>query len=73
MKVIIGVRNVAREVMVDVEMSAEDFSAAVKHAVAHGEVLDLTDSHGQNFLIPGSAIGFTQITAEEPRRVGFAL
>lgn len=73
MKVLIAVRQVAREVVVDVDMSTEDFANAVKHAVANREILELTDNQGQKYLIPAEAIGFTQIVAEESRRVGFAL
>lgn len=73
MKVTIGVRNVARELILDLDMSAEDFSASVKAALTHGDVLDLTDTQGQRVLVPADAIGFTQIGSEEPRRVGFAL
>lgn len=73
MKVLIAVRNIAREVVVDIDMSADDFTNTVKHAVANREVLELSDTQGQKYLIPAEAIGFTQIVAEESRRVGFAL
>lgn len=73
MKVLIAVRQVAREVMVDVDMSEQDFAHAVKAAVADNAVLELSDTQGQKYLIPAGAIGYTQIIAEESRRVGFAL
>ena len=34
-------------------------------------VLELTDNHGGQFLVPTSAVGYVQIGAEETRRVGF--
>ena len=73
MKVTIGVRNVARELILDLDMTADDFAASLKAALTHGDILDLTDSQGQRILVPADAIGFTQIGSEEPRRVGFAL
>lgn len=73
MKVVIGVRNVAHELIVDVNMSAEEFTQAVRHAIHDNHILELTDSQGDKILVPGQAIGFTQITADEPRRVGFHL
>lgn len=73
MKVVIGVRDVVRELIVDVDMSAEDFTQAVRHAITENQILELTDAQGAKVMVPGSAIGFTQIAADEPRRVGFAL
>lgn len=73
MKVTIGVRNVARELVFDLDMTADDFAAHLTTALNQGTILDLTDAHGQRVLIPATAIGFSQIGSEEPRRVGFAL
>ncbi|WP_175956906.1 DUF3107 domain-containing protein [Schaalia sp. Marseille-Q2122] len=73
MKVTIGVRNVARELILDLDSTADDFAAQLTAALNQGTVLDLTDAQGQRVLIPADAIGFTQIGSEEPRRVGFAL
>lgn len=71
MKVIIGIQHVARELALDIDMTHEEFTQAVCTAVSTAECLQLTDTQGQHYVIPGRAIAFTQVVTEAPRRVGF--
>ncbi|MBE6483832.1 MAG: DUF3107 domain-containing protein [Actinomycetaceae bacterium] len=71
MEVNIGIRNVTREVSVDVENSAGEVEAAVATAIENGTPLRLTDSHGRVVVVPADVIGYVEIAANESRRVGF--
>lgn len=71
MKVVIGIQNVTRELMMDVEMSPEEFTNTVTAAMNNDTHLQLTDSQGQQYIIPGKAIAYAQVTSTQPRRVGF--
>lgn len=67
----IGVRDVAREVVLESELTPETVVAAIDEAVAKGSLLRLTDEKGRLVIIPGSLIGYVEIGAPESRRVGF--
>jgi hypothetical protein len=67
----IGVRDVAREVVVETEQSHDEVAAAVTKALDAGSVLRLVDTHGRVVLVPAGTIGYIEIGAPEARRVGF--
>ncbi len=71
MEVKIGVKDVAREVVVETEQSHDEVAAAVAKALEGGSLLRLVDTHGRVVLIPSAGIGFVEIGAPEQRRVGF--
>ncbi|MFV0425905.1 MAG: DUF3107 domain-containing protein [Beutenbergiaceae bacterium] len=77
MEITIGVRDVPRELSVEINGEADEVvtqvSEALKRAAAGdaGAVLDLTDERGNRVLVPASSLGYVQIGAQEPRRVGF--
>ncbi len=71
MEVKIGIRDVARDIVLESEQSPEDVTAAVESAVSSGSLLKLTDDKGRLVVIPGALIGFVEIGAPESRRVGF--
>ena len=71
MEVKIGVRDVAREVVLESELSPDAVAEAVDAAVSSQTLLRLTDDHGRLVIIPGSLIGYVEIGAPETRRVGF--
>lgn len=71
MEVKIGVRDVAREVVVETEQSHEEVAKAVESALADGTVLRLTDTYGRVVVVPSAGIGYVEIGAPEVRRVGF--
>jgi hypothetical protein len=67
----IGVRDVAREVVLESELSPEAVAAAVSQAIEGAGMLSLTDEKGRVVLVPGALIGYVEIGAPESRRVGF--
>ncbi len=71
MEVTIGVQNVARELSVETDSSAEEVATAVEAAMADGGVLRLVDTKGRTVLVPGRAVGWIQVGESEHGKVGF--
>lgn len=71
MEITIGVRQVARELTFESPLSPDEIAAEITKALS-GPVLDLTDARGRRLVIPSDAIGYVEIGADEPRRIGFA-
>lgn len=71
MEITIGIRQVARELTFESQLSADELAAEVTKALS-GAVLDLTDARGRRIVVPSAAIGYIEIGADEPRRIGFA-
>ena len=72
MEVKIGVQNVARELSIETDLSAEEVMSAVRSALSgEGVVLSLTDSRGREVLVPTAAIGYVQVGDSGKGRVGF--
>ena len=72
MEVKIGVRNVAREVVLESELTPDGLAEQVAAAVAGNTLLQLTDDKGRTVLVPGGQIGYVELGAPEQRRVGFS-
>lgn len=71
MEVKIGVRDVAREVVLESELTPDAVAKAVADAVSSGNALKLTDDKGRLVIVPGGQIGYVEIGPAESRRVGF--
>ncbi|KGN39396.1 DUF3107 domain-containing protein [Knoellia subterranea] len=71
MEVNIGVQNVAREIALETDASAEDVAKAIDAALSDGGVLRLTDTKGREILVPGRALGWVQVGESEKSKVGF--
>ncbi|MGF0115976.1 DUF3107 domain-containing protein [Promicromonospora sp. Marseille-Q5078] len=71
MEITIGVQNLARELVVETDDTAEAVTTAVREAIADGGVLELTDARGRTLLVPTATIGYVELGAEEQRKVGF--
>ena len=71
MEITIGVRNVAREISLESDQSAEDVSKLIAKAIETGGVLALKDQRGRRVLVPVDALGFVELGQEEQLRVGF--
>lgn len=72
MEITIGVQNVAREIVVDSDQSADEVAAAVSAALTGtSAVLDLTDSKGRRVLVPTASLAYVEVGAETKVRVGF--
>jgi hypothetical protein len=67
----IGIRQVAKEIVVDSRLSADEVRQALSDALSEEGVLALADSHGRQVLIPASGIGYIELGTEHARPVGF--
>ena len=76
MEIRIGVRDVARELSLDVSEDTDAVVKAVhkaleKSASDAGAALELTSQKGRRVIVPVAALGYVEIGEEEPRKVGF--
>jgi hypothetical protein len=70
-EITIGVQNVARELVLESDQTADQVSAAVSAAIAGGTALTLTDARGRRIVVPTAVLGYVEIGTDEQRRVGF--
>ena len=74
MEVKIGVRDVAREIVLESDQSASEIQTAVTEALAtESGSLQLTDEKGRVVVVPVAVLGYVDIGATERGRVGFGL
>ncbi|WP_418277686.1 DUF3107 domain-containing protein [Isoptericola jiangsuensis] len=71
MEITIGVQNLARELVVETDQSAEDLAKTVRKALGGDGVLEITDSRGRQVLVPAATIGYVEIGSGDQRPVGF--
>lgn len=71
MEITIGVRDVARELVLESDQSADEVSAAVAAALAGAPSLELVDNRGRRVVVPTASLGYVEIGAEDQRRIGF--
>ncbi|GAB4099887.1 DUF3107 domain-containing protein [Sinomonas halotolerans] len=71
MEIKIGIQNVARELVLESEKDADEVSKLVAEAVSSGSHLRLEDEKGRQVIVPGAAIAYVELGAQEQRRVGF--
>lgn len=71
MEVKIGIRDIAREVVVETDSTPEEIADQVDQAISNGKALRLTDDKGRQVFVPGGVIGYVEIGSPESRRVGF--
>ncbi len=71
MEINIGIRESARELTVDVELSHDEIQALIAKAVNEGEPLRLDETNGRTVIVPAQSIGSVEIAANQTRRVGF--
>lgn len=72
MEIRIGIRQSARELAFESNLTAAAAEAEVAKAIeSSSKVLKLSDDKGRVFVIPAEALAYVEIGAEETRRVGF--
>ena len=71
MEIKIGVQNIGREIVLESAQDADAVAKVVEEAITKGSELRLTDDKGRVIIVPGNALGYVEIGAEEARRVGF--
>lgn len=70
MEITIGVQNVARELVVETDATADEVAKAVRKALDAGDALELTDTRGRHIIVPSGTVGYIEI-GDEARKVGF--
>jgi Protein of unknown function (DUF3107) len=68
----IGIRSVARELVVETTASADEVARQLAAALADGQVFELHDEKGGRVLVPADKLAYVQLSANETRRVGFS-
>ena len=71
MEITIGVQNVAREISLESDQSADEVRQLVAAAIEKGGLLELKDQRGRKVMVPVDALGFVELGQEEQLRVGF--
>jgi hypothetical protein len=67
----IGVQNVAREITVDTDETAEQVEKLVSEALAGEGVLTLSDSKGRKIIVPAAKLAYVEIGHGSLGQVGF--
>lgn len=74
MDVRIGIRNVARELTLEVSQTPDEVQQIVTDALTgDAGVLALTDTKGRRVLVPSPHVGYVELGEPEARRVGFGV
>lgn len=72
MEVRIGLRDSARELAFESNLSSADLEKSVLEVLnSDAKLLKLTDDKGRAFIVPVAALAFVEIGADQARRVGF--
>lgn len=71
MEVSIGIKNIARELTLETNLSADEVRDLVKDALNTGSPLELTDVRNRILVVPVADLGYISIGNEVPGRVGF--
>ncbi|MDR1387445.1 MAG: DUF3107 domain-containing protein [Propionibacteriaceae bacterium] len=71
MEVKVGIRQVAKEIVVESDQTADQLTEALREALSSHGLLTLRDVHGRRVLVPSEGIGYVELGAEHARPVGF--
>ncbi len=72
MEVKVGIKGVARELLLESDQTAEEVSAAVTAALqGDDDLLTLADRRGRQLLVPADKLAYIEIGEAEARKVGF--
>lgn len=71
MEIKIGIQNVGREIVIESAETADDVADIIAKAMNGGTELRLTDAKGRLVIVPSNVLGYVEIGAEEPRKIGF--
>ena len=71
MEITIGVQHVSREIALDVDLTADEVSAAVAAALAGKPALELTDSKGRRIIVPSDKLAYVELGSPSIGQVGF--
>ena len=67
----IGVQNVARELVIEVDETTESIEKLVSDAIESAGVLGLTDAKGRRVVVPVTTLAYVEIGRSTAGQVGF--
>ncbi|WP_308561624.1 DUF3107 domain-containing protein [uncultured Rothia sp.] len=73
MEIKIGIRHIAREIIVETSEAKEILMEKVSKAIEDGSLLQIMDDKGNTTLIPGAQIGYVELGSDAKRHVGFGI
>ncbi len=73
MEIKIGIRHIAREIVVETSEAKEILMEKVSKAIEDGSLLQITDDKGNTTLISGAQIGYVELGSDAKRHVGFGI
>ena len=68
----IGMRDVARELSLESDLTSEAVTKQVLKALEVGAPIELVDPKGRKVIVPAGALGYIEIGSDQERRVGFS-
>lgn len=71
MEVKIGITDIAREVSIDTNSSADEVAEQLREALTNNGLLELVDEKGRRLLVPAGRIGYMDLGSATVRPVGF--
>lgn len=71
MDVRIGISDVAREVTLRTESSADDLVELLSAAVANNALFEVTDAQGRRVVVPAAKVAYLDLGSSDIRAVGF--
>ena len=72
MEIKIGVKQTQREIILETDEDAKELAARVEEKIQSEGLLTFTDTKGRQVFVPSASLGYLEIEAETPRRVGFS-
>ena len=73
MEIKIGIRHIAREIVVETSEAKEILMEKVSKAIEDGSLLQIMDDKGNTTLIYGAQIGYVELGSDAKRHVGFGI
>lgn len=71
MEVKIGIVDVARELALKTEASADDLVETLDRALKDGGLFELTDDKGRRVVVPAARVAYLDLGTADERPVGF--
>jgi hypothetical protein len=69
----IGIQSVAKELIIDTALSADEIERSLTEALqSENGMFVLLDERGGRVLIPAAHVGYLEISEDESRQVGFS-
>lgn len=71
MEIKLGIVQVAREITLETQESADEISSRLASAVESNGIFELEDDKGRKILIPAGRVGYVELGSPNARPVGF--